>query len=54
MTESPTNMTICLTDPFMKKNEPCYGLTPFLSLWKHGTDYEPRVPATPTLVLTPV
>jgi len=29
MTESPTNMTICLTDPFMKKNEPCYGLTPF-------------------------
>ena len=25
-----------------------------VSLWKHGTDYEPRVPATPTLVLTPV
>jgi len=24
-----------------------------LSLWKHGTDYEPRVPAAPTLVLTP-
>ena len=25
-----------------------------LSLWKHGTDYEPRVPAAPALVLTPV
>jgi transposase len=24
-----------------------------LSLWKHGTDYEPRVPATPVLVLVP-
>ena len=24
-----------------------------LSLWKYGTDYEPRVPAAPTLVLTP-
>ena len=24
-----------------------------LSLWKHGTDYEPRVPATPALVLVP-
>ena len=24
-----------------------------LSLWKHGTDYEPRVPAAPVLVLTP-
>jgi transposase len=24
-----------------------------LSLWKHGTDYEPRVPAPPVLVLTP-
>jgi len=24
-----------------------------LSLWKHGTDYEPRVPAAPALVLTP-
>ena len=24
-----------------------------LSLWKHGTDYEPRVPATPTLVMIP-
>jgi len=24
-----------------------------LSLWKHGTDYEPRVPAATTLVLTP-
>ncbi len=24
-----------------------------LSLWKHGTNYEPRVTASPTLVLTP-
>jgi hypothetical protein len=24
-----------------------------LSLWKHGTDYEPRATAAPTLVLTP-
>jgi transposase len=24
-----------------------------LSLWKHGTDYEPRVPAAPALVMTP-
>jgi transposase len=24
-----------------------------LSLWKHGTDYEPRVPAAPVLVMTP-
>ena len=24
-----------------------------LSLWKHGTDYEPRVTASPALVLTP-
>ena len=24
-----------------------------LSLWKHGTDYEPRVPAAPALVLVP-
>jgi len=24
-----------------------------LSLWKHGTDYEPRVPAAPTLVMIP-
>ena len=24
-----------------------------LSLWKHGTDYEPRVPAPATLVMTP-
>ena len=24
-----------------------------LSLWKHGTDYEPRVPATPALVMVP-
>ncbi len=24
-----------------------------LSLWKHGTDYEPRVPAVPVLVMTP-
>jgi transposase len=24
-----------------------------LSLWKHGADYEPRVPATPVLVLVP-
>ena len=24
-----------------------------LSLWKHGTDYEPRVPAAPVLMMTP-
>ena len=24
-----------------------------LSLWKHGTDYEPRINASPALVLTP-
>ena len=24
-----------------------------LSLWKHGTDYEPRVPAPPVLVMIP-
>jgi len=24
-----------------------------LSLWKHGTDYEPRVPALPALVMVP-
>ena len=24
-----------------------------LSLWKHGTDYEPRVPAVPALVMIP-
>jgi hypothetical protein len=23
-----------------------------LSLWKHGTDYEPRVTASPVLVMT--
>ncbi len=26
---------------------------PLLSLWKHGTDYEPRAAASPVLVLTP-
>jgi len=24
-----------------------------VSLWKHGTDYEPRVPVAPALVLVP-
>jgi len=24
-----------------------------LSLWKHGTDYEPRATAVPVLVMTP-